>query len=68
VLGSHDLEDIINVVGGRVELVAEIAAAAPELRQYLAEHCRAWLSMQSFIDALPSMIQPDEMLDDRLCC
>ncbi len=38
-LGSHDAEDIINLVDGRPELVAEVASAPGELRRYLAERC-----------------------------
>lgn len=66
VLGSHDLEDIVNVVDGRPELVAEIALAAPELRQYLAAQCRALLAMPGFMNALPGMVFPDESLAERV--
>jgi hypothetical protein len=66
VLGSHDLEDIINVIDGRPELLAEIAVADPVLRQYLGTQCRLLLSAPRFADALPGMIQPDEMLADRV--
>jgi len=40
-LGSHDMEDILIVVDGREELVAEIGGADPEVRVYLAQHFRA---------------------------
>lgn len=66
VLGSHDLEDIVNVVDGRPELVAEVASAAPELRQYLAAQCRALLAMPGFMNALPGMVFPDESLAERV--
>lgn len=66
VLGSHDLEDIVNVVDGRPELVAEVALAAPELRQYLAAQCRALLAMPGFMNALPGMVFPDESLAERV--
>ncbi|MCU1718177.1 hypothetical protein [Pseudomonas sp. 5P_3.1_Bac2] len=36
-LGSQDLEDILNLVNGREELLQEVDNAAPELRAYLAE-------------------------------
>lgn len=35
-LGSHDLEDVISVLAGRPEIVAEIENSTPELRNYLA--------------------------------
>lgn len=61
-LGSHDLEDIVNVVDGRPELITEIAAAAPELRQYLVAQCRKLLDTPGFTDVLPGMVFPDESL------
>jgi predicted nucleotidyltransferase len=59
-LGSHDLEDIINVLDGRPEIVAEIAASAMELRHYLAEQCCTLLDRKNFMDALQGMVFPDE--------
>lgn len=66
VLGSHDLEDIVNVVDGRPELVAEVALAAPELRHYLAAQCRVLLAIPGFMNALPGMVFPDESLAERV--
>jgi hypothetical protein len=66
VLGSHDLEDIVNVLDGRPELVSEIASVEPELRQYLAARCRALLAMPDFVNALPGMLFPDESLAGRV--
>jgi hypothetical protein len=65
-LGSHDLEDIVNVLDGRPELVSEVAFTTPELRQYLAVQCRALLAMPGFMDALPGMVFPDESLAARV--
>lgn len=65
-LGSHDLEDIVNVLDGRLELVSEVAAAAPELRQYLAAQCRTLLAMPGFANALPGMVFPDESVAGRV--
>lgn len=64
-LGSHDLEDIVNVVDGRPELVAEITETGSELRQYLAAQCSTLLAMPGFMDALPGMVFPDESLAER---
>ena len=66
VLGSHDLEDIVNVMDGRPELVAEVASAAPEVRRYLAAQCSALLAMPGFMNALPGMVFPDESLAERV--
>ena len=47
-LGSQDLEDILNLVNGREELLQEVDAAAPELRTYLANKLTALLSNNDF--------------------
>lgn len=65
-LGSHDLEGIVNVLGGRLELVSEVAAAVPELRQYLAAQCRTLLATPGFMNALPGMVFPDRSLAERV--
>ena len=65
-LGSHDAEDIVNLVDGRPELVAEAAAAPEELRRYLAERCGTWLARPDFADALTGMIVPDDALAERV--
>ena len=65
-LGSHDLEDIINVLDGRPELPGEAAAAPAELRAYLAVRCRDLLATPNFMDFLPGMIFPDESLAERV--
>ena len=65
-LASHDLEDIINVLGGRPELADEVAQAPDELRAYLAYRCRALLEQSGFMDALPGLIFPDESHAARL--
>lgn len=64
--GSHDMEDIVNVVEGRPEVVSEVTASLPELREYLGAQCTALLAMPNFIDALPGMIFPDELLEARV--
>ena len=35
-LASHDLEDIITVIDGRLEITAEIASAPHDVRRYIA--------------------------------
>ncbi|MDD5057660.1 MAG: hypothetical protein PHQ60_07290 [Sideroxydans sp.] len=65
-LGSHDLEDIVNVLDGRPEIVAEIAASSLELRRYLADRCGVLLAMPNFMDALQGMVFPDESLAVRV--
>lgn len=47
-LASQDLEDMLNLVNGREELLQEVDAAAPELRAYLAEKLTALLGTNDF--------------------
>ena len=65
-LGSHDLEDIVNVLDGRPEIVDEIALSPVELQRYLAERCGALMAIPDFMDALQGMIFPDESLAERV--
>jgi predicted nucleotidyltransferase len=65
-LGSHDLEDIANVLGGRSEIAHEISLASRELRSYLGARCRELLATPNFMDYLPGMIFPDEWLSERV--
>lgn len=65
-LGSHDAEDIINLIDGRPELYDDVADAPATLRTYLAERCAGWLARPDFADALTGMILPDEALAERV--
>ena len=65
-LGSHDLEDIVNVLDGRPEIIDEIASSPAELKSYLADRCAALLAMPNFMDALQGMVFPDESLAERV--
>jgi predicted nucleotidyltransferase len=65
-LGSHDLEDIVNVVEGRPEVVGEATASPTALQDYLGAQCAALLAMPNFMDVLPGMIFPDELLAARV--
>jgi hypothetical protein len=56
---SQDLEDILMVIDGRPELLEEIGAAEPDVRDYIASEIRALLDNQDFVDALPGFLLPD---------
>lgn len=66
ILGSHDLEDIVNVIDGRPELPLEIAQSADEVKSYLAAQCRTLLAMPDFLNFLPGMVIQDETLAERV--
>ena len=55
-LSSHDLEDVLNIVDGREELVAEMAAAPPELRRAVADAFAALRARDDFANVLPGLI------------
>lgn len=55
-LRSHDLEDVIKLVDGREELVAEVAAAPEDLRSYLSSEIAVLLDQPRFDDAIEGTI------------
>jgi hypothetical protein len=59
VSASHDLEDIVTVVDGRPRIVEEVAAAAADVRGYIAGQIEALMDNPDFIDALPGFLRPD---------
>jgi hypothetical protein len=59
VVASHDLEDIVAVIEGRPEIVAEVAAAADEVRGYIATEIQALLGNRDFTEALAGFLLPD---------
>ena len=64
-LASHDMEDIINIVDGRLTLREEIAVAPTELQTYLREQCAQLLAEPHFADYLPGLVAPGEDLPER---
>lgn len=55
-LGSHDLEDIIAVIEGRPEIVAECAVASADLQSYLQLELSQLMANEDFMQALPGHI------------
>lgn len=55
-LRSHDLEDVIKLVDGREEIVAEVALAPDDLRSYLSNEIAALLDQPRFDDAIEGTI------------
>jgi hypothetical protein len=55
-LSSHDLEDVLSVVDGRAELVAELGQALPELRTFVAQTFARLLGDEGFDNALPGLV------------
>lgn len=65
-MGSHDLEDIINVLDGRPGIEDEIAGVGGELAAYLAERFAAIVSHPDFDNTLPGLVEYDELYDERI--
>jgi hypothetical protein len=65
-LSSHDLEDLITVIDGRIELADEIYESLPDLRNFIAEKFDSFLANRKFCDALPGYLYPDESAQSRL--
>jgi predicted nucleotidyltransferase len=64
-LASHDLEDILSVVDGRIELIAEARGSGDDLRSYLSTEIRALLGTSDFLDALPGHLPGDNASQQR---
>jgi hypothetical protein len=62
----HDLEDVIAVVGGRVELEGELAAAGGALRAFVAHGLQDLLAITAFPEALPGHLPGDAASQGRL--
>ena len=53
---SHDLEDILTVVDGRAEVVAELAGSDAKVRGHVQRQTRKLLNHANFLNALPGLI------------
>lgn len=68
-VSSHDLEDVLNVVDGREQLVTELAAAPTPLREAVAAVFAKLLAHPDFANVLPGLIaEPEraELIQARL--
>ena len=63
--GSHDIEDIINLVDGRAELLEEIQNAPQELHQFLREEFDDLLSATPLADFVAYHLAGDEINQKR---
>ena len=65
-LVSHDLEDIINLINGRVEIVEEIKNSEADLKEFIANTFQEFLDEELFLEALPGHLLPDQASQARL--
>ena len=64
-LVSHDMEDIINLINGRVEVFEEIRNSEPDLKDFIIKSFQSFLADDVFLEALPGHLLPDRASQAR---
>ena len=64
-LASHDMEDIINIINGRVEILEDIKNSEPDLKDFIIKSFQGFLEDELFLDALPGHLLPDQASQAR---
>lgn len=65
-LASHDIEDIINVISGRIEIVKEVNMENEGLRQHIKKFFEVMMKDDEFMTALPAHINEGPATEQRL--
>lgn len=65
-MASHDLEDLIFVIDGRREIIADLAAAPPDLRSYVTDRLSQFLARRDSEVLIAAHLMPDSESQDRL--
>jgi len=65
-MASHDLEDLVSVIDGRRAIVADLAAAPPDLRAYVADRLTDFLARGDAEVLVAAQLMPDSDSQDRL--
>ena len=63
---SHDLEDSLNVIDGREEIVDEVARADAKLRDFLVSRFAGIVGDKNFGNTLPGLLAYDEIHAERV--
>jgi len=63
---SQDIADIVSLIDGRVELVAEVSAADLSVRQFIAISLSDFQKSQIFAEALAGHMLPDAISQQRI--
>jgi hypothetical protein len=64
-VASHDIEDVIAVVDGRLSLALEVETSPTAVRRFLAERFGAWVEDPRFLDAVPRHLPGDAASQER---
>jgi hypothetical protein len=62
---SKDLEDIISLIEGRPEIIDELKICNNDLKRFIADNFKNFLSESEFIDYLPGHLTQDETANER---
>ena len=65
-ISSHDLEDVVAVIDGRVEIIDEVSTARDDLHAAIATQLRAILARPDAEDLIAAQLPPDPKSQDRL--
>ncbi len=65
-MSSRDIEDILNLIDGRPELLNEIKRASPEIRRYIATEMQSLLVNSEFQYAVQSCALGDQEREDLI--
>jgi predicted nucleotidyltransferase len=64
-LVSHDMEDIINLINGRVEILEDTKNSEAELKEFIINSLQGFLDEELFLEALPGHLLPDQASQGR---
>lgn len=62
----HDIEDIINLIDGRPEVINEIREAPQQLREFIESEIDDLLADRRFVDSIPMLLNPSAAEQARL--
>lgn len=63
---SKDVEDVIAVIDGWIELAGEVSEAEPSFKKYITKHLSRWKGNPDFLDALPGLLPSDPASQARV--
>ncbi|CAB1074981.1 hypothetical protein D1AOALGA4SA_2801, partial [Olavius algarvensis Delta 1 endosymbiont] len=64
-LASHDMEDIINFINGRAEVIEDIKNSEAGLKDFVVKSLQGFLEDEFFLEALPGHLLPDPASQGR---
>lgn len=65
-LASHDLEDIVNVISGRIEIAEEVNIENEDVKNHLKRFFEEMMNDDEFVTALPAHINEGPATEQRL--